>query len=279
MCFGCSKEDISDTTDNKYKLQVIDNWNLLVDSLDSEYAAGSIVESCFVCGKTVSSETKDATDHAFDGGVIKSMPTTESSGEIVYTCLVCSATETVEIAPVSENHICDKTVVYENGFGSTGLEIGVCQDCGCVETVKLDALIIVLGYSVSEDKTGIIARYRINKDALLYYEEVNGKIEIGFMLAAADDVANYGMVNEDNTLAEGVNGCQIAFQGRDFRNIEVKLFGTTTEQSRQLNFIFTAYAIANDKISFIQYQDKSSQDVVVDDYVLKAINVNKAYEE
>ena len=53
----------------------------------------------------------------------------------------------------------------------------------------------------------------------------------------------------------------------------------TTEASRECNFIFSAYAIANNKISFIQYQKDSSLDVEAGDYVLKATNVNTAYGE
>ncbi|MBQ3040598.1 MAG: leucine-rich repeat protein [Clostridia bacterium] len=241
--------------------------------------AGSITETCFVCGETVSSEVVEKKEHVFDGGVITSMPTKDSTGEIVYTCLICHESEAKEISAISDAHICDKTLVYENGFGSTGLEIGVCPDCDCIETIEREAIIIVLGYSVDEEKTGIISRYRVNKEALQYYEDILGDIEIGFLVAEATDVEKYGVVNENNKLAEGVRGCQIALNNRNFRHIEVKLLGMTTEASRECNFIFSAYAIANNKISFIQYQKDSSLDVEAGDYVLKATNVNTAYGE
>ena len=240
---------------------------------------GTRKEICFVCGDIISSETIEAKEHTFDGGVIISLPTNIQAGEILYTCLTCKETERKEIAPRSNEHICDKTLVYENGFGSTGLEIGVCPDCDCIETIEREAIIIVLGYSVDEEKTGIISRYRVNKEALQYYEDILGDIEIGFLVAEATDVEKYGVVDENNKLAEGVRGCQIALKNRNFRHIEVKLLGMTTEASRECNFIFSAYAIANNKISFIQYQKDSSLDVEAGDYVLKATNVNTAYGE
>ena len=240
---------------------------------------GTRKEICFVCGETISSEVVEKKEHVFDGGVITSMPTKDSTGEIVYTCLICHESEAKEISAISDAHICDKTLVYENGFGSTGLEIGVCPDCDCIETIEREAIIIVLGYSVDEEKTGIISRYRVNKEALQYYEDILGDIEIGFLVAEATDVEKYGVVDENNKLAEGVRGCQIALNNRNFRHIEVKLLGMTTEASRECNFIFSAYVIANNKISFIQYQKDSSLDVEAGDYVLKATNVNTAYGE
>ena len=242
-------------------------------------AAGSIVESCFVCGKTVSSETKDATDHAFDGGVIKSMPTASVSGEIVYTCLICNKKETMEIAPISSAHTCDVTVYYNNGFENKGIEIGVCTVCDCVEEITLAPIFTVLGYSVDEEKTSIYSRYIINSDALKYYEEISGEIEIGFIVAAATDVKNNGIVDENNKLLNSVAGCQVMLNGRDFRHIEVKLFGMTTEPTRNLDFIFAAYVVDNGEISYMQHQEKSSVDVEVDGITLKAISVNAAYED
>ena len=137
----------------------------------------------------------------------------------------------------------------------------------------------MLGYSVNEEKTSIISRSKINSEALKYYEAHSGEVEIGFIVAGASDVMSKGLVDEDNRLVSGIVGCQIIMQDRDFMNLEIKLFGMTTEASRAYNFIFAAYVVNQDKISYIQYQEKSSLDVVVGDYTLKAINVNTAYEE
>ncbi|MBE6663534.1 MAG: hypothetical protein E7602_03405 [Ruminococcaceae bacterium] len=236
-------------------------------------------EICFVCGETVSSEVVERKEHVFDGGVITSMPTDSEAGEIVYTCLICYQTETKEIAPISGEHGLEIFLAYDNGFGSKGLETSVCHDCDCVLTRELEPIFIVLGYSVSEEKTSIISRSKINSEALKYYEAYSGEMEIGFIVAGASDVMSKGLVDEDNRLVSGIVGCQIIMQDRDFMNLEIKLFGITTEASRAYNFIFAAYVVDKDKISYIQYQEKSSLDVVVGDYTLKAINVNTAYEE
>ena len=39
--FGCNQTELED---NKYKLEVVDNWNLLVHPLEKEYEAGSTIE-------------------------------------------------------------------------------------------------------------------------------------------------------------------------------------------------------------------------------------------
>lgn len=241
--------------------------------------SGTRSEICFVCGKIISSEAIEVKEHTFDGGVVISLPTNIQAGEILYTCLTCGKTERKEIAPRSNEHVCDTTVVYENGFENVGYEIGVCPDCGCIETRELEPIFIILGYSVDEEKTSITSRYQINNKALKYYEASEGEIEIGFILAEASGVSSKdAIVDENNKLIQGIAGCQISFQGREYANIEIKLMGMTTEASRSLNFIFAAYAVVNGEISFVQYQDKSSVDVNVGDSTFKAISLNKAYE-
>ena len=49
---GCNQVEVDD---NKYKLEVVDNWNLLVHSLEEEYEAGTTIEVhlAFRSGPTV----------------------------------------------------------------------------------------------------------------------------------------------------------------------------------------------------------------------------------
>lgn len=244
--------------------------------------AGTHLEICFVCGKTVSSNTIEVKDHAFDGGVITVMPTKEAEGEIVYSCLTCGETETRVISKLSQNHNCVIVIKYENGFDNKGTESVVCPDCEYKESKELPVIFVALGYSVSDDMTGITCRYRINREALAHYEEIMGSVELGFIVADASDVAINGVVDEEYKLLSNVRGCQIVMTNKEYSFIEVKIVGATTEESQAHNFIFSAYIVTNEneqkKISYVQSQEKSSLDVVVGDYTLKAININKASE-
>ena len=244
--------------------------------------AGISSQYCFVCGETVSSNTIEVKDHAFDGGVITVEPTKEAEGEIVYSCLTCGETETRVISKLSQNHNCVIVIKYENGFDNKGTESVVCPDCEYKESKELPVIFVALGYSVSDDMTGITCRYRINREALAHYEEIMGSVELGFIVADASDVAINGVVDEEYKLLSNVRGCQIVMTNKEYSFIDVKIVGATTEESQAHNFIFSAYIVTNEneqkKISYVQSQEKSSLDVVVGDYTLKAININKASE-
>lgn len=243
--------------------------------------AGTHSEICFVCGDTVSSETVEVKEHAFDGGIISVMPTNSSEGEIVYSCLTCGKVETRVIPKLSQNHNCIIVIEYVNGFDNKGVQNIKCQDCEYSEDRVLDAIFIVLGYSVSNDKTGITSGYRINKEALEYYESNIGPIEFGFMVADATDVKNNGIVDESLKMLSTIKGCQITISNRMFSYIDVKINGATTVESQAREFILSVYVIhgdnTNKQISFIQPKDKASSDIKVGKQTLKAISMNVAY--
>ena len=273
---------ISNSAERVKSTVAFSHGGAFVDTESTCTQEGAHIENCFVCGIQISSEAIEKKDHILDGGVITVEPTKEAEGEIVYSCLTCGETETRVISKLSQNHNCVIVIKYENGFDNKGTESVVCPDCEYKESKELPVIFVALGYSVSDDMTGITCRYRINREALAHYEEIMGSVELGFIVADASDVAINGVVDEEYKLLSNVRGCQIVMTNKEYSFIEVKIVGATTEESQAHNFIFSAYIVTNEneqkKISYVQSQEKSSLDVVVGDYTLKAININKASE-
>ena len=177
---------------------------------------GTKIETCFVCGATVLSEELEKKEHILDGGVITQMPTNEQGGEIVYSCLICGDSTMIEIAPLSQKHNCETNLEYANGFANSGLEIISCPDCEYTATREIMPIFTALGYSVSDDKTGITCCYRIDNEALEYYESIEGTTKIGFIVADASDVENNGIVDAEYNLKDGVNGLQVLMNDKGY---------------------------------------------------------------
>ena len=244
--------------------------------------AGATTSSCFVCGKVISSTTKELTEHTIDGGVITKMPTANEAGTIVFTCLTCGKTDTHEIPALSDVHVSITHISYPNGFDKAGVESIICSKCGYnAGDSALAPIFVNLGTSISDDKTDITIGFKVNREALAYYEEMVSAIEFGFIVASADDVSEKGaLLNEDLEIADGVRGFMATFATRQFSYINVKVCGATTEANRKMDFVLAVYVIDNTQISFVQHSlTNGNKPVTAGDYILNTISIDRAYED
>lgn len=244
-------------------------------------SVGATTTSCFVCGKVVSSTTKELNEHTIDGGVITKMPTANEAGTIVFTCLTCGKTETHEIPALSEVHVSVTIITYPNGFDKAGVESIICSKCGFnAGDSALDPIFVNLGCSISDDKSDITNGFKINREALAYYEEMVGKIEFGFIVASASDASEKGLLDESLEMVEGVRGFMATFETRQFSYINVKVCGATTEANRQMDFVLAVYVIDNQKVSFVQHSlTTGNKPVTAGDYILNTISINRAFDD
>ena len=247
--------------------------------------AGTKTTYCYVCDTVISTSEAELEDHIFDGGKITKMPTNEEYGQILYSCLGCGKTQTEQIEKLSTDHICIVSIYYENGYASIGTQNAMCPDCNYTENATLEPLFTVLGYSVSEDKTGITSGYKINLEVLEYYERVAGKLDFGFIVADASDASSKGLIDEGGSLVDGVRGCKLAISSRAYSYIDVKLVGVSTDTQRATDFILAVYVTAqNDEtkeFSFVQHSLKNADNkpIVAGKYTLNTVSVNRAFEE
>ena len=277
---------VSDTTEIAKHSTVAFNHGECTQETESTCAqAGTKTTYCYVCDTVISTSEAELEDHIFDGGKITKMPTNEELGEIVYSCLGCGKTQTEQIEKLSLDHICIVSIYYENGYASIGTQNAMCPDCNYTENATLEPLFTVLGYSVSEDKTGITSGYKINLEVLEYYERVAGKLDFGFIVADASDASSKGLIDEGGSLVDGVRGCKLSISSRAYSYIDVKLVGVSTDTQRATDFILAVYVTAqNDEtkeISFVQHSLKNADNkpIVAGKYTLNTVSVNRAFEE
>ena len=244
-------------------------------------SVGATTTSCYVCGGVISTENKELKEHVMDGGVITKMPTANEAGTIVFTCLTCGKTETHEIPALSEVHVSVTIITYPNGFDKAGVESIICSKCGFnAGDSALDPIFVNLGCSISDDKSDITNGFKINREALAYYEEMVGKIEFGFIVASASDASEKGLLDESLEMVEGVRGFMATFETRQFSYVNVKVCGATTEANRQMDFVLAVYVIDNQKVSFVQHSLKAGDNqILAGEYTLNTISINRAFDD
>ena len=248
---------------------------------------GSVTESCFVCGSVVSSTVTDMLAHDVDGGVITVMPTPTDSGIIVYTCITCGDAEEVEIPALSESHGENVTVVYPNGYTEKGMVNTLCTLCDFAESRETAAMVEMLGFSLKEDMSAITYGYKLDMEAIKFYESIMGDAEIGFIIANAGDVEAKGLLDGEFNVLESVRGAKILIYGREYSYAEVKLVGLNTEELRMADFLLALYVVADSDnngerdISFLQqsFNKVDNKPVTVGDCQLNTASIERAYKE
>lgn len=245
---------------------------------------GTSTEKCFICGDTVSSTEVEKLEHVFDGGVITKMPTSTEAGTIVYTCLGCKDTFEEKILVTLGTHTEIVKIYYTNGFDNKGTSTTTCAHCDYTQTIELDAIFVLLGYSVKQDKSAITCGYQININALTYYEEKAGKLEYGVILVNANDVETNGLLNESNNLASGVRGYKSEITNRNIVNLDVCVKGAETEELRNFDFLLSLYIYADSdanseaEMHYMQHSMLSGENnqVSVGNQAFNTISINRA---
>lgn len=248
---------------------------------------GTSIEKCFICGDTVASTEVEKLEHVFDGGVITKMPTSTEAGTIVYTCLICGDSYEKDIIVALGTHTEIVKVYYTNGFDNKGISTTTCAHCDYTQTIELEAIFVVLGYSVREDNTGITFGYKINKEALDYYEAKVAKVNYGVFLANASDIRENGFVDENYKLLSTVRGYQAQITSRGFSTLDIKVLGATNDTLKALDFMLSVYIIADSnadgelEMQCIQpsLENGNNQAIVVGDFTLNTVSINRALEK
>lgn len=221
--------------------------------------AGTRVETCFVCGETVSTSETDMLEHKVDGGVITVTPNCNTLGTIVYSCITCGEKEEKSIFHDYTTHEYSYFIAYVNGFDKSGEEGEKCSLCkGTRNTIALDAIIVPAGYSVKNNRTGIDGGYNINKELLAKYEEQNGEARIGIIIVSAELAKSLGFVDESFELIS-TKGVQVEITVRDYDRFSLAITGFNTDALRSASLLITSYVIADldgdgaNEISYCQH--------------------------
>lgn len=245
---------------------------------------GTSIEKCYICGDTVASTELEKLEHSFDGGTITKMPTTTEKGTIVYTCFGCGDSFEKEILVALGTHKEAIKVYYTNGFDNKGTSIKTCSHCDYTQTIELDAIFVLLGYSIKQDKSAITCGYEINLEALSYYENNVGKLEFGVILTNASDVSTKGLLDESYNLVSGVRGYKTEITNRGIVNLDVCVKGAITEELRNFDFLLSLYIYADSdaneeaEMHYIQHSMLSGENnqISVGNQAFNTISINRA---
>ena len=245
---------------------------------------GTSIEKCYICGDTVASTEKEKLEHEFDGGVITKMPTSTEKGIIVYTCFGCGESFEKEFFVALGTHAETIKVYYVNGFDKAGYSITTCKDCNHMHQKELDAIFEVLGYSVNNDLTAITCGYKINTEALAYYENNVSTIEFGIVLANASDVSKNGLFDESYNLLSSVKGGKIKVESRSVVVVDAVVTGAINDELRNFDFLLAMYVIADKDadgmldMQCIQHSMKSgdNKEITVNGQTYNTISINRA---
>ena len=248
---------------------------------------GSATESCYVCGEVVSTAVTEKTAHSVDGGVITVMPTADTNGIIVYTCITCGDSEEVEISPLSSSHQDVVVVSYPNGYTEKGVVSTLCSSCDFCSVGEAEPMVEILGFSLKEDMTSITYGYKLNMEALAFYETNMGAAELGFIVANAGDVEKNGLLDGEFNVLPGVRGVKVLIYGRQYSYVEIKIVGMDTDALRAADFLLSLYVVADSNadgkrdISFVQqsFEKADNKPITAGDYVLYTVSMERAYEE
>ena len=147
----------------------------------------------------------------------------EKSNDCAGICGTCGE-ESLKANPI-HNYV--TTIVYEN-YLAKGVKTQVCQNAGCVHNVApyvTDANPIITefkGFSVSEKGDAITFGYSFDKNAIAEYEELYGKIELGFVVAVKAllgenaPLKDNGDKQSDNVVKASVIDKEAGYIGADF---------------------------------------------------------------
>ncbi len=205
----------------------------------------TITETCFVCGETVSQTASEPLEHKVDGGVITVTPNCKVLGTIVYSCIYCGEEEEKSIFHDYSTHEYSYFIAYINGFDKNGAEGEKCAICdGTRNEATLDAIIVPLGYSVKNNRTGIDGGYQINKELLAKYEDTNGKVRIGIIVANSALAQSLGLVDSEFMLVTD-KGIQVELNERGYTLFSLSITGFNTDALKALNLLITSYVVAD----------------------------------
>lgn len=156
----------------------------------------------------------------------------------VINCSVCGK-KSLKENPV---HSLVTNVEYANGFAAKGQKAVVCtsEGCGYTEISEMPALFTNLGFSAAEySGGGMSIGFKVDKDAILAYEEATGEtVSYGVFAALAEKIGANDIFGADGKALDGVIAADITGTGFDIFNL--KIVGITDEQD-DIDLVMGAY--------------------------------------
>jgi hypothetical protein len=193
-------------------------------------------------------------------------------------------------------HVEAHDVIFANGFTSAGVHNTYCSNATCKvldEVEDLEAMFTHEGYAYKERTSGgIDTKFKINTKAMKLYEQYEGALHFGIIVANASHFENVDVFIENGKLTstnkDGVkSGIQVEMTSRDYDyfNCYIGGFDFANEKHVGLDLIVAGYVYGEDEsdVKFIQKDYKTDSDdktleipytaMVTKGATLKAVNI------
>lgn len=162
----------------------------------------------------------------------------------------CTRSCGIDVPDAQASHANAEKLTYSNGFAAEGLFCVSCQNDGCeVKTEQVqNAIFTASGYSVNNTGTALCGGYTVDLKALEFYEEKNGDLIYGIVIANANSFGGKSFF--ENGKVNSTKALQVEIDSQ-FKHFNCSInFGATSNNS--LNLIICAYVIDGENVSFVQ---------------------------
>ena len=251
FCFNCSA----------YK----DENGEFVTTLDPDCDDNGIKEQkCTRCQVLIATQAIEKLGHEFDtengATIFVDVPAGCLTDAVTtYKCARCAETNTVVYENTALDHefdIADGAVLfkmeYANGFDKVGALLTKCARCTETSSAEVAPIFSAKGYATNPDRNAINGGYVVNTELLAIYEEFNGAITYGVVIANANAfTGNFfvdGKVNTEKAI-------QVPITMKVYSNFDCAITGFGAYSS-SLELVICAYVIdENGNATFIQAEN------------------------
>ena len=151
------------------------------------------------------------------------------------------------------------SVEYANYLANGILKIKCARCTECQENKVNPIITEFKGFSVSEKGDGITFGYSFDKAAISEFEAVNGKIELGFVVAVKAFAGNDAYTS-DKAIKAAVTDEKAQYTGADFilrgtwdKMVDLDGDGTEETNVKNVEFYMAGYILVNGAVTYLNY--------------------------
>ena len=145
-------------------------------------------------------------------------------------------------------------ITYENGYMEKGALVSVCSVCGSTQETECEPLFTFLGYSIKESSFAICVSYKVERELLTLYEELNDtEITHGVIATVYDNLVDKNSpVNGDGTPSALTQGSSIVAKMPDnVYSVSLRITSNSWSTYESLKLILAGFIIEKGQVKYI----------------------------
>lgn len=178
-----------------------------------------------------------------------------------------------------EAHVGTPSISYPNGYLANGQRTNCSLAiCNGSEPTAVKPLFKTRGYSIQENNGfGILSTYEVNRDELEAFEQINGSLTIGIIIANAnfDDKDSFMYVDsEGKYVLNTARGIQAEMVERGYSRIDARI-DNFSQNEATLKLVISLYIVDADGITYVQHEGSYVSEVTKGDVTLDVVTISK----